>query len=146
MESIEDQPSSSLFPDGSADLDPQKRRKVFLHAVKRVLDQLVDMSFHTTSSNHETDHVCAYAREVLSLGLLFLEFTDAIREGDRLRILQCWKLFLPLFKATKHTNYSVEAFTMLVQYHFFLYPSNARAAVMELYSEHSRKTWSKNFM
>ena len=47
-----------------------------------------------------------------------MEFRDAIREGDGLRILRCWRFFLPIFKATNRTNYSIEAFTLLSQYHF----------------------------
>ena len=36
--------------------------------------------------------------EVLSLGLFYLEFKDAIREGDGLRVLRCYKYLLPLFR------------------------------------------------
>ena len=51
-----------------------------------------------------------------------MEFTDAIREGDGIRILRCWRYFLPTFKSTKLTNYSIEAFTMLAQYQLFYTP------------------------
>lgn len=30
----------------------------------------------------KVDHVKEYARKLLSLGLLYMEFTDAIEEGD----------------------------------------------------------------
>ena len=50
-----------------------------------------------------------YARETLSLGLLFLEFKDAVKEGDGTRVLRCWKYFLLLFHASGHTNYCLEA-------------------------------------
>ena len=45
----------------------------------------------------------------MSLGLLLLEYKDAIKEGNGSRVLRCWKYFLILFKATGHNNYSFEA-------------------------------------
>lgn len=66
----------------------------------------------------EMNHVREYARELISLGLLFAEFRDVICEGDGLCILRCWRVSLPIFKATNRTNYSIEAFTRLAQYHF----------------------------
>ena len=65
------------------------------------------------------DHVLAYSQEVLSLGLLYMEYCDVIREGDGLRILRCWRYFMPFFKASKRKNYAIEALTFLSQYHFF---------------------------
>ena len=67
---------------------------------------------------HSDDHVLSYASDLLTLGLLYMEFSDAIREGDGERILRCWKYLLLIFKAARHTNYSVEAFTLLAQYYY----------------------------
>ena len=61
----------------------------------------------------------SYACETLSLGLIYLEFQDAIREGDGSRVLQVWK-FLLLFKASKLKNYATEAFTLLAHYYITL--------------------------
>lgn len=65
----------------------------------------------------------SYSCKVLSLGLLFLEFKYAIRhgDGDCDFIVVVWKYFLLLFKASKRSNYSIEAFT-LSQYHLILAP------------------------
>lgn len=70
----------------------------------------------------ETDGVLAYAKEVLSLALLWAEFEDAIREGDGLRVIRCWKFFLPIFNVTNHKNYSIGALNLLLQYHTLLSP------------------------
>lgn len=53
-------------------------------------------------------HVLLYAREVLTLGLFYMEFHDAIREGDGERIIRCWRYLLLLFNVSHCTNYSVE--------------------------------------
>ena len=82
---------------------------------------MIDISFDSEGNSDESrddDHVLSYARDVLTLGLLYMEFQDAIREGDGEHILRCWKYLLLIFKASHRTNYSVEAFTWLAQYNF----------------------------
>ena len=66
------------------------------------------------------DGVLLYATEVLSLGLLWYGFHDAIQEGDGDRILNYWKFLLVLFKSTNHPNYSKEAVNLLMQYYYKL--------------------------
>lgn len=53
-----------------------------------------------------TDEACdeiddSDASEVLSYGLMYLEFCDSMREGDGLRILRCWRYLMLFFKANK---------------------------------------------
>ncbi len=81
------------------------------------------------SKTPQKDHVKEYASEVLSIGLLLMEFIDAIREGDGLRNIRCWRFFLPIFKATNRTNYSIEAFNLLAQ-HDFVLPPRAKQQLM----------------
>ena len=127
MSSVNDEPDcSSLFPEGSSELNSMQRRNVLLLAVETVLDKFVDLSFGDDKAQRgESDRVQAYARDVLSLGLLYLEFNDAIREGDGSRILRCWQYFLFIFKATNHRNYAIEAFTLLAQEKFVFSPRMA---------------------
>ena len=40
-------------------------------------------------------------------------------EHDGMRVLQCWKFMLLVFKAGNRTNYSIEALLLLAQYHLF---------------------------
>lgn len=61
------------------------------------------------------DGVLNYATAVLNDGLLLLEFKDAIREGDGIRILRCWKVLLMYFRMANHTNYASEAFHFISQ-------------------------------
>ena len=60
-----------------------------------------------------------------------MEFIDGIREGDGYRILRCWRDFLPIFKATNRKNYSIEAFTFLVQHDFLFSPRLRQQLVWE---------------
>ena len=69
------------------------------------------------------DAVYNYACEVMTLGLLWNCYHDAIREGDGDRIMLIWKFLLLVFKASRRKNYSVEAAVLLLQY--FLSPRKA---------------------
>ena len=66
------------------------------------------------------DGILLYAAEVLSLGLLWHGFHDAVKEADGDRILNYWKFLLVLFKSTNHHNYSKEAVNLLLQYYYKL--------------------------
>ena len=81
--------------------------------------QMVNIKFTAETSNPScpsNDGVMEYAIETLLLGLMLLEFKDAIREGDRNRVLRYWKYFLLFFRATQHKNYCIEAFNFLMHY------------------------------
>ena len=69
-----------------------------------------------------SDDVQRYARELMSLGLIYSEFCDSIREGDGVRVFRCFKYMLPLFKASNRVNYSGEIFCILAQHRFVLSP------------------------
>jgi len=72
-----------------------------------------------------TDKVCLYAIEVLTLGLLWHNFHDSIKEGDGDRIFRIWKYNLLAFKAGKHKNYSIEALNLILQVNHLLSPREA---------------------
>ena len=59
------------------------------------------------------DGVLNYATAVLNDGLLLLEYQDAIREGDGIRLLRCWKALLLYFHVSGHHNYAKEAVNLL---------------------------------
>lgn len=61
------------------------------------------------------DGVTAYARELLTLSLLWHYFHDASKEADGERLLLAWKVMLPVFKATNHRNYAKECILLLWQ-------------------------------
>ena len=129
MSTLNDNPTSVFFPEGSKELEPCQQLDVLLRAVREIVDRHVDISFahilEQTTSAQSVDTIYEYSSDVLSLELLFMEFVDAIREGDGSRILRCWRYFLPIFRASNSTNYSIEAFTLLAQEKFLLSPRMA---------------------
>ena len=85
-----------------------------------VVDQLLDtfstfLRSGTTNDDLENDGVLLYATEVLDLGLLYIGFHDAIREGDGERVIVYWKVLMIIFHLTGRRNYAKEAFLLLLQ-------------------------------
>ena len=123
MSSLQDAPEGILFSDGCCKLEYEQRHSIVLLEVGSIIDGYVDVTFGQDPKNaKDSDHVLSYACEVLTLGLLYLEFVDAIRSGDGSRILRCWKFFLLYFKASNRVNYSIEAFTLLAQERYLFSP------------------------
>ena len=56
-----------------------------------------------------------YARTFCHYAALALEFYDAWHEGDGLRILRCWRIFIPHFYESGRTKYSLEALRLQMQ-------------------------------
>ncbi len=63
--------------------------------------------------NSSPDGVFNYASAVLNDGLIFLEFRDAIHEGDGPRIVRCWKFMLLYWHYKGHTKYAYEAVNLI---------------------------------
>ena len=89
------------------------------------------------------DGVFNYALAVLGNGLLLLELKDAIREGDGLRILRCWKVMLMYFTYAGHRNYQHEAFYTLSLVNAIASPQVAsQITCMGSCGEYKRWCWS----
>ena len=72
-----------------------------------------DNKSDTECEQPKNDSALEYSKEVFSLGILLMEFTDSIKKGDGQRILRYWKYMLLFFKAShkvntllKHSTYS----------------------------------------
>ena len=130
MSSIEGIPSSSVIPapDEAWMKDDSERKSILMDVASDIVDKYVDLSTtfaDTKTSRVPSDSVFAYSCEVLSLGLLFLEFKDSIKLGDGDRDMRVWKYLLLIFKACGRKNYAIEALTTLTQYHITLPPQLA---------------------
>lgn len=60
----------------------------------------------------------SYGKEVITLGLLWMNYYDGIKEGDGIRIMRIWKYLMLIFQQTNHRNYAKEAALLLINYHF----------------------------
>ena len=56
---------------------------------------------------------------------MYLEFRDAIKEGDGICVLRCYRYLLPMFINSGRTNYAIETLNFLMQYDYLLSPRQA---------------------
>ena len=118
LDSLDDTPKSSTFSEEHfLDVSPSERTEIFMSAVKKLLSDNT-YEYALGRKRDDADHVLVYGKELLSLGMLYFEFADAIREGDGTRLLRCWRYLLLVFKATNKNKYALQAAILLFQYHF----------------------------
>lgn len=126
MSSLDDMPSTDIVNHNIWMEDDATRKEVLQDISSHVVDTHVDLSTtfkHPDAASKGTAY--DYACEALSLGLLIMDFKDAIREGDGERVLSLWKYFLLIFKASGRKNYAMEGLTLLSQYNMLLPPNLA---------------------
>ena len=116
MDDLNSEPCCELIPKNIKHENKDRKQQILRKVADTIIAKTVNISLqfkNDTSPDTNKDHVFEYACEVVSLGLLFLNYRDAIKEGDGERIMLCWKYFLPIFKATNRQNYAIEAFITL---------------------------------
>ena len=103
MKSVNDKPTAStaigLKPDDVWMLDIESQKKTLDAVCNQVVKEFVEFSFHYETPEGD-DAVTSYAKKLLSLGCFYLEYRDAIKEGDGLCVLRCWRYLLPIFYGT----------------------------------------------
>lgn len=87
-------------------------------------DSNVNETLSITSEN--SDDMFNYQCSLMDHGLLYMNFTDAIAEGDGDRIMRCWKFLLLHFYSDKgSTKYAIEALYLQLQQQALLSPRQA---------------------
>ena len=116
MVNIDDTPSDVIPDPDMAWMLPNEDRQQQIYAVcDKIVAKYVDLKYHGKHSesvganrvfgevsitSSGCDGIQQYASQILSLGCFYLEFCDAIKEGDGDRILRCWRYLLPIFKGS----------------------------------------------
>lgn len=85
----------------------------------------------STATPAAKDDVRNYQLALLEYGMLFLNFSDAISEGDGLRILRCWKFFLMFLKVdgASSRKYALEGLHLISQVYAILSPRDAHRLI-----------------
>ena len=128
IESLEATPNHPMFNNEEFLEKPAARRKeIFMDAVSKAISKY--MYSYKGDTAKETDLVKGYAKQIVSLGLLYMEYCDGIREEDGERIIRCWRFMLLIFKVTDKRKYSIQAATLLLQ-HEFLFTERLREQLL----------------
>lgn len=76
--------------------------------------------------NKANDDMFNYQCSLLDHGLLYLNFRDAVAEGDGTRIIRCWKfLLIQFWQESSQSKYALEALYLLFQINALLTPCEA---------------------
>lgn len=118
LQSLDDTPNVDMV--FGAQLNKSQRSDIFMTTISELIDEYTHGFEVEQPQRHSrrSDCVLTYAKELLTLGLLYMEFSDSVREGDGTRILRCWRFMLLLFKAKDKRKYAIQAATLLFQYHY----------------------------
>ena len=115
-------------------IDPNKnseeKNDMIMKFSRKIVSEYINLRLLSEDTEDSAqDSVLEYAKEVLSLSMLYAEFHDAIREADGFRIIQCWKFLLPVFKASGKKNYALAGLHLLAQYYILLPPRLAQQLI-----------------
>lgn len=137
MKKIDDKPDEKLFP-----LDSESPT-VLQDAVKKIVSQFVDLSFpvKVKKRSKSMDHVLEYGKDILTMGLLLLEFKDTIKHGAGFRILRCWKFMFLFFSSNRSYKLYTGIIQLTVPLLLLTATSICRAIDMESFCEHSWLLW-----
>lgn len=125
MKSISDIPSAQYASEGDVtwSLSAEERSTTLENITSEIFKRFISVRYNTHSTlSHPTDKVYSYSLQLLSLGCLYLEFQDAIKEGDGLRVLRCYRYLLPMFISSGKKNYAIECLNFLLQHDYLLSP------------------------
>ena len=126
VSALEDQPT---IPAGLKKAEKTEQLAFISDISLAVVEQctLVDAAFSSTCGKitDNGDGVYNYTRVLCHFGALIMEIRDAWGEGDGERMVRCWKLLLPHFKAAGHTKYALQALRLQMQVYVTLSPNLA---------------------
>ena len=92
---------------------------------KQIVEQYISIEVPSAGepvSVKHKDKVHRYAVELMTLGMLWHNFYDSVKEADGNRLIRNWKFNLLIFKAARRKNYSKEALNLLLQVNYLLSP------------------------
>lgn len=125
MIDLDDAPSIGYFTQDSWMMSKDDRKSQLYSFCQDVIAEYTDVSLSPTNTESD-DNVQEYAKEIMTLGILYLNYKDAIKEGDGERVLTIWKYLLPIFRLSERRNYSVEVLLTLYNYYFVFSPRQAK--------------------
>ena len=88
MGSLDGDPNPDIIPEGVHGFEKDLKKDILSRITSLIVHSYVDLSVMDKKQPPASDQRKAYACELLSLGLIYSEYSDAIREGDGDRVLR----------------------------------------------------------
>ena len=102
--------------------DKDERAKAMDKILSEIVDRFLDVSYNESAASW-IDCIFTYAKQLISIGSLYLELTDAVKEGDGERVI---RYFLIIFHNANRKNYAKESILLLYSYQYLLTPQQAQ--------------------
>jgi len=129
MQDLNDTPSKQYAPEGELTwaCTNEEKKPILDKITKDIVQSFLCTDYHASksSSSSSEDMAYKYSSQLLTIGCIYLEFRDAIKEGDGIRVLRCYRYLLPMFISSWRTNYAIETLNFLMQYEYLLSPRQA---------------------
>ena len=112
MTTLSDTPSEDDVSSNVWSSPKEERKKLIMMISKNVIVSAAKVTYNDTqgmTAREDGDMVYTHSTHLLSAGLLYLYFRDAIKEGDGERVLKSCRYLLPIFIASARKNYAEEA-------------------------------------
>ena len=131
MQALSDIPSKQYAPKGDLiKTCSDEERKSLLDTITRdIVKSFLCADYNTSHTASSEDMAYQYSSQLLTIGCMYLEFRDAIKEGDGIRVLRCYRYLLPMFISSGRTNYAIETLNFLMQYDYLLSPRQAEELI-----------------
>ena len=109
----------------------QKARENGMAVKLKHSDKRIPTSDQSSVEVTRKDDMLSYQLALLEYGMLFMNFSDAISQGDGERIIRCWKFFLLFLKndGQRSNKYTIEGLTIMCQIYALLLPKDAHRLI-----------------
>ena len=125
LHNLSDVPSEEYATHGDVTwtLTAEERSPILEKITKSIIDKFMSINYNAPNApSASSDKVYLYSSQLLTLGSIYLEFRDAIKEGDGSRVLRCYRYLLPMFISSGKKNYAIESLNLLLQHDYLLSP------------------------
>ena len=123
---LDDTPTVGNFTADSWMMPDDDRRTALYQFCQEFIADNVHLPLDPIKCDEINDKVQEYAMELMSLGILYLNYKNTIKRGDGGRVLTTWKYLMPIFKASGRRNYSIEVLLTLYNCYFVYSPRQAK--------------------
>ena len=59
--------------------------------VSKIVNKFTEVEYNRAKPTNSKDHVQSYCKQLLTIGAIYLEFADSVREGNGERVIRCLK-------------------------------------------------------
>ena len=87
-----------------------------------IVEEFTDLTSYGIPPLEYIDEINRYTKDLMTVGLIWAAYQDAIKQGDGKRIIGIWRHLMLIFRLSGRTNYAHEVATFLTQVEYLASP------------------------